>query len=76
MNLRKCADLGNLPHVFSISDFDLLCRTMAGRRTRTAVMAALEQNGFNTDSAKVVITGLSNTYSHYVTTFEEYQVQY
>ena len=73
---NKKSDLNLSPYIFSISDFDPLCRTMAGRRTRTAVMASLEQNGFNPNSAKVVITGLSNTYSHYVTTYEEYQVHY
>jgi len=44
--------------------------TMAGRRLREAVAetAALE-------GGKVVIAGLSNTYTHYITTWEEYQKQ-
>lgn len=46
---------------------------MSGRRTRDAVKKALISNGFPSDT-KVVIAGLSNTYSDYVTTFEEYQV--
>ncbi|GMG98297.1 hypothetical protein Nepgr_000137 [Nepenthes gracilis] len=51
--------------------------TMAGRRLRDAVKTAFTSadNGeFNSD-IHVVIAGLTNTYSQYVTTFEEYQVQ-
>ena len=47
---------------------------MSRRRLRNAVMAALTKNGFPKDTV-VVIAGLSNTYSDYVVTFEEYQVQ-
>ncbi|XP_054715880.1 uncharacterized protein LOC129225311 [Uloborus diversus] len=47
--------------------------TMSGRRTRNAVQKVLDKNG--TQEQKVVIAGLSNTYSSYVTTYEEYQVQ-
>lgn len=51
--------------------------TMAGRRLRDAVKTVL------TDGVKselsgdihIVIAGLTNSYSQYVTTFEEYQVQ-
>eukprot|EP00241_Pyramimonas_parkeae_P023490 CAMPEP_0114291974 /NCGR_PEP_ID=MMETSP0059-20121206/8801_1 /TAXON_ID=36894 /ORGANISM="Pyramimonas parkeae, Strain CCMP726" /LENGTH=272 /DNA_ID=CAMNT_0001413565 /DNA_START=156 /DNA_END=974 /DNA_ORIENTATION=- len=42
---------------------------MAGRRLRNAVREAFGAK------MKVVISGLSNAYSSYVTTFEEYQVQ-
>ncbi|XP_057955051.1 neutral ceramidase 1-like [Malania oleifera] len=50
--------------------------TMAGRRLREAVKTVLTSGGsrdFN--NVHVVIAGLTNTYSQYVTTFEEYQVQ-
>lgn len=43
--------------------------TMAGRRLREAVKEVLTQE------FHVVIAGLTNTYSQYVTTFEEYQIQ-
>ncbi|XP_053548878.1 neutral ceramidase [Bombina bombina] len=49
--------------------------TMSGRRLREAVknVSYIELNGtINTD---VVISGLCNVYTHYVTTFEEYQAQ-
>ncbi|KAI4340356.1 hypothetical protein MLD38_025201 [Melastoma candidum] len=51
--------------------------TMAGRRLRDAVKAVLTNDGDSQFSADihVVIAGLSNTYSQYVTTPEEYQVQ-
>lgn len=51
--------------------------TMAGRRLREAVRTVLTSGGkghFN-DDVHVVIAGLTNTYSQYVTTFEEYQIQ-
>lgn len=37
------------------------------------VLQALVAYGFSNDT-KVVIAGLSNTYTHYITTYEEYQV--
>lgn len=51
--------------------------TMAGRRLRNAVKEVLINGGngeFKSD-VHVVIAGLTNTYSQYVTTFEEYQIQ-
>lgn len=51
--------------------------TMAGRRLRDAVKSVLTSGGladFNSN-VHVVIAGLTNTYSQYVTTFEEYEVQ-
>ncbi|XP_044479334.1 neutral ceramidase 1-like [Mangifera indica] len=48
--------------------------TMAGRRLRDAVKTVLTSSGEFTD-VHVVIAGLTNTYSQYVTTFEEYEVQ-
>ncbi|XP_015929598.2 neutral ceramidase [Parasteatoda tepidariorum] len=47
--------------------------TMSGRRTRHAVKKILDK--CSSVDNKVVIAGLSNTYSSYVTTYEEYQVQ-
>ncbi|KAJ7961308.1 neutral ceramidase-like [Quillaja saponaria] len=51
--------------------------TMAGRRLRDAVRMVLTAEGNEEYAQKVhiVIAGLTNTYSQYVTTFEEYQVQ-
>ncbi|KAA8543789.1 hypothetical protein F0562_022034 [Nyssa sinensis] len=50
--------------------------TMAGRRLRDAVRTVLTSGGHGEfNNIHVVIAGLTNTYSQYVTTFEEYQVQ-
>ncbi|XP_042514235.1 neutral ceramidase 1-like [Macadamia integrifolia] len=51
--------------------------TMAGRRLRDAVKSVLTSgaNGEFNSNVHVVIAGLTNTYSQYVTTFEEYSVQ-
>ncbi|KAL5709273.1 ceramidase [Ranunculus cassubicifolius] len=51
--------------------------TMAGRRLRDAVKSVLTRagNGQFTNNIHVVIAGLTNTYSQYVTTIEEYEVQ-
>merc|ERR1711970_321717 len=46
--------------------------TMAGRRLRESVYEALKELG---EDAVPVVAGLSNTYTHYVATFEEYQKQ-
>ncbi|KAL3569674.1 hypothetical protein D5086_029564 [Populus alba] len=51
--------------------------TMAGRRLRDAVKMVLT-SGASKEFGKnvhIVISGLTNTYSQYVTTFEEYEVQ-
>lgn len=51
--------------------------TMAGRRLRDAIKMALISGGggqFNSN-VHIVIAGLTNTYSQYVATFEEYEVQ-
>uniref|UniRef100_A0A3P8SNN8 Neutral ceramidase n=1 Tax=Amphiprion percula TaxID=161767 RepID=A0A3P8SNN8_AMPPE len=49
--------------------------TMSGRRLREAVkQQELESDGAFRDT-EVVIAGLSNVYTHYITTYEEYQVQ-
>ncbi|RDX63063.1 Neutral ceramidase 1, partial [Mucuna pruriens] len=50
--------------------------TMAGRRLRDAVKTVLSsEEEFEFEDIHVVIAGLTNTYSQYVTTYEEYQVQ-
>ncbi|XP_020676863.1 neutral ceramidase 2 [Dendrobium catenatum] len=51
--------------------------TMAGRRLRDAVKEVLtgDGNGEFDNNVHIVIAGLTNTYSQYVTTFEEYQIQ-
>ncbi|KAL0016863.1 hypothetical protein SO802_003932 [Lithocarpus litseifolius] len=51
--------------------------TMVGRRLREAVKETLKSNGngeFN-NNTEVIIAGLTNTYSQYVATFEEYEQQ-
>lgn len=50
---------------------------MAGRRLRDAVKTQLESSGDKEPGGEihVVIAGLANGYSQYVTTFKEYQVQ-
>ncbi|OWM70620.1 hypothetical protein CDL15_Pgr014293 [Punica granatum] len=51
--------------------------TMAGRRLRKAVKETLISNGNGEfgDDLQVVIAGLTNTYSQYIATFEEYAQQ-
>jgi neutral ceramidase len=46
--------------------------TMAGRRLRDTVRRVAEEQG---ESIMPIVAGLSNTYTHYITTFEEYQKQ-
>ncbi|XP_058043044.1 neutral ceramidase [Ahaetulla prasina] len=47
--------------------------TMSGRRVREAVKKEFEIQG--KAGMDIVISGLSSIYTHYVTTYEEYQVQ-
>ncbi|XP_069609633.1 putative neutral ceramidase C [Ranitomeya imitator] len=47
--------------------------TMSGRRLREAVKKELDPSGAK--DIDVVVSGLSNVYTHYITTFEEYQAQ-
>lgn len=51
--------------------------TMAGRRLREAVKETLISNGNGEfdDFTEIVIAGLTNTYSQYAATFEEYKQQ-
>lgn len=48
--------------------------TMSGRRMRAAVKQAIEENGG--PKVDVVVAGLSNIYSSYITTPEEYNVSF
>ncbi|KAL3372572.1 hypothetical protein AABB24_004894 [Solanum stoloniferum] len=51
--------------------------TMAGRRLRDAVKTVLMSGGTKEfdSNIHVVLAGLTNTYSQYITTFEEYEIQ-
>jgi neutral ceramidase len=50
--------------------------TMSGRRLKDAVRNEFKRMlPVDSNDIKVVMTGLANAYSSYVTTFEEYQVQ-
>lgn len=58
---------------FRIAEFS----TMAGRRLRDAVRTVLTSDGNDEfdSNVHIVIAGLSNTYSQYVTTYDEYMIQ-
>ena len=47
---------------------------MSGRRMRETIRKTIEKES-DAKNTQVVIAGLSNMYTHYVTTFEEYQKQ-
>lgn len=68
--------------IIRIGQMVILCvpgefTTMAGRRLRDAVRTALTSSGNRefADHVHIVIAGLSNSYSQYVTTNEEYEIQ-
>ncbi|TVU35867.1 hypothetical protein EJB05_17774 [Eragrostis curvula] len=68
--------------IIRIGQLVILCvpgefTTMAGRRLRDAVKAVLtsDKSGEFNNNIHVVLAGLTNTYSQYVTTFEEYEIQ-
>lgn len=64
--------IGNLFVVNVPSEFT----TMSGRRMRAAIKKIIQDANIITDSnIYVTITGLSNTYSSYTTTYEEFQAQ-
>lgn len=48
--------------------------TMSGRRLRDTIQNTIEKGG--SSNIKVIITGLSNVYTNYIATPEEYQVGY
>ncbi|CAO2204067.1 unnamed protein product [Urochloa humidicola] len=66
--------------IIRIGQLVILCvpgefTTMAGRRLRDAVKNVLTNSGQFDKNIHVVLAGLTNTYSQYITTFEEYQIQ-
>ena len=61
-------EVGNIVIVGLPAEFT----TMAGRRIREDVMAVYAERG---RKVHVILAGLANTYSNYVATFEEYQIQ-
>jgi len=71
----------NLPlQIFQIGNLYIIgvpgeFTTMAGRRLRKSVYDALMTKNAVTDETVILIAGLTNSYSHYITTFEEYQAQ-
>ncbi|CAF3464674.1 unnamed protein product [Rotaria sp. Silwood1] len=70
-----------LPHqIFQIGQLFIVAvpgefSTMSGRRLKLTIKQALQDAGTWTSDSHIVIAGLSNSYSHYITTFEEYQQQ-
>ncbi|XP_045477252.1 neutral ceramidase [Harmonia axyridis] len=48
--------------------------TMSGRRLRNSIKESIIQNG-GPKNTRVIITGLSNVYTSYIATYEEYQIQ-
>ncbi|KAL6842754.1 hypothetical protein ACP4OV_027598 [Aristida adscensionis] len=68
--------------IIRIGQLVILCvpgefTTMSGRRLRDAVKNVLtsDSSGEFNSNIHVILAGLTNTYSQYVTTFEEYQIQ-
>ena len=64
------AMIGNLAIVGVPGEFT----TMSGRRLRDVIKTTIEEHKDEKDTT-VVIAGLCNTYSDYITTPEEYQVR-
>ncbi|CAF1335658.1 unnamed protein product [Rotaria sordida] len=70
-----------LPHqIFQIGQLFIVgvpgeFTTMSGRRLKLTIKQALQDAGTWTSDSHIVIAGLSNSYSHYITTYEEYQQQ-
>ncbi|NXE66187.1 ASAH2 ceramidase, partial [Calcarius ornatus] len=62
-----------IPWFWSLTLFPPCPRTMSGRRLREAVQREFDSHG--TPGMNVVIAGLCNVYTHYITTYEEYQLQ-
>lgn len=66
-----------IPHVIFPFMLTTEFTTMAGRRLRDAVKMVLTSGGTKEfdSNIHVVLAGLTNTYSQYITTFEEYEIQ-
>lgn len=62
-------EIGNLVIVGLPGEFT----TMSGRRIRRDIQKVYEDHGRK--DVHVILAGLANTYSNYVTTYEEYQLQ-
>nr|XP_054774076.1 uncharacterized protein LOC129282175 [Lytechinus pictus] len=65
--------------ILRIGDFAIIAvpgefTTMSGRRVRDAVTKEMKAHGASANATSV-IAGLTNTYSDYIVTYEEYQVQ-
>ncbi|WJX31376.1 Neutral ceramidase 1 [Trifolium repens] len=65
--------------ILRVGQFVILCipgeiSTMAGRRLRDSVKTILSSHK-DFENVHIVITSLSNAYSQYATTYEEYEVQ-
>ncbi|KAL9847251.1 putative neutral ceramidase C [Geothlypis trichas] len=65
----QIAAIGSLAIVAVPGEFT----TMSGRRLREAVQREFDSHG--TPGMNIVIAGLCNVYTHYITTYEEYQLQ-
>ncbi|XP_021237537.1 neutral ceramidase [Numida meleagris] len=65
----QLAAIGSLAIVAVPGEFT----TMSGRRLQEAVKSEFGSHG--TAGMDIVIAGLCNVYTHYITTYEEYQVQ-
>ncbi|NXS64159.1 ASAH2 ceramidase, partial [Brachypteracias leptosomus] len=65
----QIATIGSLAIIAVPGEFT----TMSGRRLREAVKREFDSHG--TSGMDVVIAGLCNVYTHYITTYEEYQAQ-
>lgn len=66
--------------VFRIGDFWIVgvpgeFTTMAGRRLRASITQAIVDSDGWTPTSHLVIAGLTNSYTHYITTREEYAYQ-
>ena len=64
--------------IFRIGQFFIVAvpgefTTMSGRRLRGSVMSSLKKYGLADDDSHIVISGLSNEYTHYITTYQEYR---
>ena len=71
-----------LGYSFYILSVPVEMTTMAGRRLRQAMKSIIvqspafqSQTNLSDDDVVITIAGLSNSYSSYVTTYEEYQAQ-
>jgi neutral ceramidase len=67
--------------IFKIGQFFLVgvpgeFTTMSGRRLRNTVRTSLQKHGLADENSYIVISGLSNEYTHYITTYQEYRMKF